>query len=537
MNIVRRLIHIYFALIIVQCLSIHRVEAQQSESETSKVLSWGDVFEQAGNDQKAIELYKDAISQAKTSKEVWMATEKLAQLYQRKRQNRETLKLYDSLFGNQKVLQDTATLMYLFDGIGRVYFAMGDYVNAIKSYNKSSELMEAAHLMYFKSPLGIHKAWTLIKGGDAVEAERLLLSAEKEGVAKNDKVLLQDVYEAQAELYKMNGDYKRAFLALDNHVSSYHDVNSGIIKNLKNTSSKVSTTKDAEEAIRYENAYNDMKRLYEDELLKNKKSRDRAYLVGVGTLLLVGVTIWLSMLYYRSRQRIKALTAKTIERQNLLAKVSENFATPFNQLICFAELQMQYAMNAQNRELMNYARSMYNSAQQMYLMLGNVLAWSQMHSNKPIVKTVVNVAFHVERVVEICRMTAESKNIHLAIELDDTVNVLANEVHFDTIMRNIISNALVFTHQGGRVNVSVTNERTNIAIKVEDTGVGMDASRINEINERRMVEPAIGTKKECGMGLGLYISNTLAEMNGGEILMLSKKGQGSIVTLLLPKGD
>lgn len=126
MNIVRRLIHIYFALIIVQCLSIHRVEAQQSESETSKVLSWGDVFEQAGNDQKAIELYKDAISQAKTSKEVWMATEKLAQLYQRKRQNRETLKLYDSLFGNQKVLQDTATLMYLFDGIGRVYFAMGD---------------------------------------------------------------------------------------------------------------------------------------------------------------------------------------------------------------------------------------------------------------------------------------------------------------------------------------------------------------------------------------------------------------------------
>lgn len=536
MDIIGRYIHVVIVFFVMQLLTVSGMQAQPADSEATKVLSWGEVFEQAGNDQKAVELYKDAIVQAKTSKDVWNAADKLAMLYQRKHMYQETLKLYDSLFGNELVVQDNAILMYLYNGIGRVHFETGDYVKAIKSYKKSQELMEEGHFMYFKSPLNIDIAWTLLKGGDAKEAERLLLSAENEGRAKNDNNLLQRVYEAQSVLYELNGDYKRAYKALSNHITSFQQVNSGLIKTLKNTSSKVNTAKDAEDAIRYENAYNEVKRQYEDELHKNQKSKNRAYYVGISTLLLVGVVIWLILLIVRRNRKIKVLTEENLERQNVLAQVSEDFVAPFNQLICFSELQMQYAVNTQNRELMNYARSMYNSAQQMYMMLGNVLAWSQLASNKPITKTVVNVAFHIEKIVDICRMTAETKNIQMSIDLDDAVNVLANETHFDTILRNVVSNALVFTHQGGRVNVSVSNERTNIAIKVEDTGVGMDAARINEINEHKILVPTIGTKKEKGMGLGLYISNALVEANGGEIIILSKKGQGTTVTVLLPKG-
>ncbi len=535
-TIVGRYIKMSVALFIVHLLLIG-ARAQVSSVEADKVLSWGDVFEQAGNDQKAIELYKEAILTAKTSKDAWNASDKLANLYQRKNRFNDVLKLYDNLLMNDKVQRDTSVLISIYDGLGKVYFSIGDYVKSIKSYDYAKKLMEESHLMHFRSILNTDIAWTLLKAGDAKEAAALLLSAEKEGLAKNDHHLLQEVYEALAVLYEDNGDYEKAYKALSRHVDNHHIEHSGIIKNLKNTTHRSVSTKDAEDAIRYENAYNEVKALYDEEVMKNRKAKNRSYFMGIASLALLGILIWLILLNYNKRRQMKALNQKNDERQHILEEAAKKFETPFNQLICFAELQMQYATSVKDKDLVSYSRSMYTSSQQLYVMLGNVLAWAQMDSKVPLLKTSVNVAFRVEKAVEVCRMMAEAKNIQLSVDLDDAVNVLASEANFDTILMNVIYNALVFTKKGGRVNVSVSNERTTIAVHVEDTGVGMATSRVKEIMSKKQVLPTVGTANEKGMGLGLYICHNLIEANGGYMNIKSITDRGTLVDLVFPKGE
>ncbi|MDO4462440.1 MAG: ATP-binding protein [Bacteroidia bacterium] len=525
------------ALLFVIQIAFTKAQTHVSNAETDKVLSWGDVFEQAGNDKKAIELYKEAILTAKTSKEVWNASDKLANLYKRKNRYNDILKLYDNILMDDNVRKDTSVLISVYDALGKVYYSIGNYIKSIKSYDYAKKLMEESHLMHFRSILNADIAWTLLKAGDAKEAERLLLSAEKEGLAKNDYHLLQDVYDALSVLYENNGDYEMAYKALAKHVENHHKENSGIISNLKNSARHTVSTKDAEDAIRYENAYKEVKSQYDEELLKNKKAKNRSYYMGVASLLLLAMLVWLMLLNSKKNKQMKKLTQSNDERQVILSQAAKSFEHPFNQLICFAEIQMQYASSVKDKDLLTYSRSMYNSSQQLYIMLGNVLAWAQLDSKHPLVKTSVNVAFKVERAVELCRMMAEAKGIQLSVDLDDSMNVLVNEVNFDTVIMNVLYNALVFTKKGGRVNISVSNERTTVIIRVEDTGVGMTASRVDEIMSNKQVTPTAGTANEKGMGLGLYICQNLLEVNGGYLHIKSIPDRGTIVDIAFPKGE
>lgn len=519
------------------CTLLSGAVGQVRDSETAKLLPIGDAFVQSGDQAKAIDIYKQAISMAKNVTDAWNATDRLVLVYSDNGMHFESLKLYDQLIQRDFIQCDSVVMMYIYDGIGKVYFRMGDYVKSIKSLNQSRELMNKTKQIAFKPALYTDMAQTLVKGGDVKEAIALLDTAQTYGEKAQNNTLLQKVYAVRANLYAGIGDFKSAYQSLEQHVYINHEENKKFINVLMNTPNPMASSKSVENEIKLRDKVEKLETDLNGERMRSQKSNARAYYVGLSVLVLTGVVIWLLLLNWRKRKRMAALDSKNDERQRVLSYAAQEFVTPFNQLICFAELQMQYAVNSQNKELVSYSRSMYNSSQQLYLMLGNVLAWSQIGGDKPIEKTMVNVAFHIEKVVEVFQMLAESKNIHFSVDLDDAVNVIANESHFDTILRNLISNAITFTHQGGSVTLTVMNDRTTISIVVEDTGIGMDEARIAEVKSKRQVEPSTGTKKEKGTGLGLYISQTLAEANGGEIELRSTKGRGTTAILVLPKGE
>ena len=104
----------------------------------------------------------------------------------------------------------------------------------------------------------------------------------------------------------------------------------------------------------------------------------------------------------------------------------------------------------------------------------------------------------------------------------------------NTILRNLVSNAIKFTPSGGRVEVSAVKREGMLVISVTDTGVGIEPERIGRIFDLSAMETTRGTSNEKGTGLGLILCKEFAEMHGGRIWVESVIGRGSVFTFSIP---
>jgi len=107
----------------------------------------------------------------------------------------------------------------------------------------------------------------------------------------------------------------------------------------------------------------------------------------------------------------------------------------------------------------------------------------------------------------------------------------------ETILRNLISNAIKFTNPDGSVLVSSKTDNDFIVIKVTDTGVGMEPENILKLFRVDVSHSALGTAKETGSGLGLILCKELVEKQKGKIWVESKKDIGTTFSFILPAGN
>jgi signal transduction histidine kinase len=104
----------------------------------------------------------------------------------------------------------------------------------------------------------------------------------------------------------------------------------------------------------------------------------------------------------------------------------------------------------------------------------------------------------------------------------------------ETVVRNLISNAIKFTHQGGSITVSASQKPANVDITIADTGVGMSEVTIDHLFKIDESRSTTGTHNESGTGLGLIICKEFVERHGGSIVVESEIGKGSQFRIMLP---
>jgi signal transduction histidine kinase len=103
-----------------------------------------------------------------------------------------------------------------------------------------------------------------------------------------------------------------------------------------------------------------------------------------------------------------------------------------------------------------------------------------------------------------------------------------------TILRNLITNAVKFTHKNGQVQVNAINYNDNIEISVSDNGIGMSKETIAKLFRIDANLSTRGTENEKGTGLGLFLCKEFAEKHNGNIWVESEEGKGSTFKFLLP---
>ncbi len=138
-------------------------------------------------------------------------------------------------------------------------------------------------------------------------------------------------------------------------------------------------------------------------------------------------------------------------------------------------------------------------------------------------------------IIELYRDVADKKMIRVNYEVPESLRILADRWMFDSIMRNLIFNALKYTSNEGTINLTAKpKSEFLVEISLKDTGIGMNKDTIANLFHLVELDTHNGTDHEPGIGVGLIICNDFIERHGGKIWVESEEGKGSVFSFTLP---
>jgi signal transduction histidine kinase len=135
---------------------------------------------------------------------------------------------------------------------------------------------------------------------------------------------------------------------------------------------------------------------------------------------------------------------------------------------------------------------------------------------------------------EILKLNADIKHVTIDYSTTDHINVFADEDMLKTVLRNLVSNAIKFTNNGGAINVNATQTDSNVIISVSDNGIGIPPENLAKLFSISEVLTTNGTAKETGTGLGLLLCKEFVDKHQGKIWVESQIGKGSDFKFTLP---
>jgi two-component system sensor histidine kinase/response regulator len=240
--------------------------------------------------------------------------------------------------------------------------------------------------------------------------------------------------------------------------------------------------------------------------------------------------------YYKSQELLKA-KADDLEKINqtknkMFSIVSHDLRAPIASIQSYLEILSEMDIDHQDNERLR--SDLVRLTQNTDMMLSNLLMWSKSQMDGIVMnKTLINLSETIMPVVTVFKQVAERKGVALIYDIDPTIQVIADKNMLQLVIRNILSNAIKFTHEGSSVNVSADCENSRCEIIIKDSGVGMDEQTQATIFSNR-AEPAYGTNNEKGVGLGLSLSKEFTELQGGQIRFKSEANVGTTFYITMP---
>ena len=220
-------------------------------------------------------------------------------------------------------------------------------------------------------------------------------------------------------------------------------------------------------------------------------------------------------------------------KAQFLANMSHEIRTPMNGVLGFADLLCQMKLED---DAAHYAEMIVSSGRSMMMLLNDILDISKIESGQLVLSyEKTDLGKLAEDCVRLHQTGADRKDVRLSLACEPGLprRVVTDPLRLRQILLNLIANAVKFT-ENGSVEVSVQCEGERLAISVEDSGIGIDPARLEQIFDPFTQEEASTTRRFGGTGLGLSISRQLCELLGGTLTVDSMPGVGSRFTLRIP---
>ncbi|MHB8854845.1 MAG: sensor histidine kinase, partial [Ignavibacteriaceae bacterium] len=230
----------------------------------------------------------------------------------------------------------------------------------------------------------------------------------------------------------------------------------------------------------------------------------------------------------------KELEESNASKDRFFSIISHDLRSPFQGLLGLTTIATEEFDELTVDELKEFLSNINHSAKSLFNLIENLLQWSRIQRGKIEVKLAqIDLYYDVQYNINLLQPNANTKGLRIVNEVDKTIEVLADTTAFNSVLQNLISNAIKFTKSGGEIKIISEVNNGFAELTVTDNGIGIPEDILPDLFRIDSQHSTLGTEKESGTGLGLIICKELVEMQGGKIWVKSKVDEGTSFTFTL----
>lgn len=234
-------------------------------------------------------------------------------------------------------------------------------------------------------------------------------------------------------------------------------------------------------------------------------------------------------------EKAKSLQDLNKTKDRFFSIISHDLKSPFNSLLGLTELLKLERETMSDEETDQLIDLIHKSSEQGYKLVLNLLDWSRSQTNQiEFQPTRLHLSKLVRENIELLKTQAKNKGIDIVVEKNNKNSfVFADLNMINTVLRNLISNAIKYTHQG-EIKIKCNCNTSICKLSISDTGIGISKENLKKLFDIDNNISTPGTDGEKGTGLGLILCKEFIEKNKGEIFVESTVNKGSIFSFNLP---
>lgn len=462
---------------------------------------------------------------------------------------------------------------------GFTYYSIDNLDTALSYYNEAEPIFEEIGLEIGKAYTIGNRALVFWKQGDLETAKSDLLKAINMLEPLGDQYGMADYYNQLGNIYLEQNQNKQAIkytaIGLEMAIAEglkeqVRDASLLLSKLYKEQGDFEKSLYYQEEYIAYKDSIQDQEttkqladfrtefevgqKQVEVDLLSVQKRNQQLVSVGLAAiLLLTGIFAFITLKNYREKNRINQLLEsqavqltdqkEELERLNdtkdkFFSIISHDLRGPVNSFMGVSKLIRYFVESKDTDQLIEIADEMETSVGRLSSLLDNLLNWAmQQQGHFPNVPEKINSTELVDGVLGTFENMASGKRIELKSTIAENIDIWADSNMTQTVIRNLVNNALKFTPEGGSVHVTVQAAESMVEIVISDTGVGIASDKLDKLFGLYAKKSTYGTTGEKGLGLGLQLVHEFLETNKGTIRVESEEGKGSTFIIQFPRFD
>jgi len=234
-------------------------------------------------------------------------------------------------------------------------------------------------------------------------------------------------------------------------------------------------------------------------------------------------------------EKSRQLEVASQHKSEFLANMSHELRTPLNAIIGFSEILSEKMFGELNEKQEEYSKDIHASGQHLLSLINDILDLSKIEAGRMELElTEFDLPNAIENALMLVRERAGRRSIALHTNIDTQLGqIQADERKVRQVVLKLLSNAIKFTPEGGRIEVAAVPKDGSVEISVSDTGVGI-APEDQEAVFEEFRQVGTAEKKAEGTGLGLTLCRKFIELHGGRIWVKSEVGLGSTFTFTIP---
>lgn len=244
----------------------------------------------------------------------------------------------------------------------------------------------------------------------------------------------------------------------------------------------------------------------------------------------------------RFREQTEQIAAASRYKSEFLANMSHELRTPLNSILLLSEQLKNNPLGNLTQKQVTHADIIHRSGSDLLTLINDILDLSKIEAGRmTVMMETISLKEFAESIERSFRPMAEARQLHFSVTAEVGAPPFFSSDHqrIFQIVRNLLSNALKFTSEGG-IGIRLFGEGSGvgsrIGMAVSDTGIGIPEDKQEVIFDAFRQLDGSTSRRFGGTGLGLSISRSLAQLLGGDIRLDSQPGQGSTFTLFLPVG-